>query len=200
MLAKLAATRSTCISRPTGAVIVLNQQVLATGYNGSMPGCAHCRDEGECYRRRVRGYDEDNKYDVCRAIHAEANAMAQAARRGISVEGATVYTTLSPCFVCTKLMASARISAVVYELEYDSPDPVRDQIWRQAIKEAGITCEQRSLSPEALALAVDYLGEVTSRRRLPKLGQPPLYFGGALRGLDSQAGAPVDPDRAKPST
>ena len=79
MLAKLAATRSTCLSRPTGAVIVLDRQVLATGYNGSMPGATHCLDEEECYRRKIRGYDEDNKYDVCRAIHAEANALAQAA-------------------------------------------------------------------------------------------------------------------------
>ena len=179
MLAKLAATRSTCLSRPTGAVIVLDRQVLATGYNGSMPGCAHCSDEGECHRRKIRGYDEDNKYDVCRAIHAEANAIAQAARRGISVEGATVYTTLSPCFVCTKLMASARIVHVVYEHEYDSVDPVRDRIWRQAVKDAGIRCEQRKLAPDVVELAVRSLTEVTSRRRLPKLGQAPLYFGGA---------------------
>ena len=178
MLAKLAATRSTCLSRPTGAVIVLDRQVLASGYNGSMPGCPHCVDEGKCYRRTIRGYDEDNKYDVCRAIHAEANALAQAARRGISVEGATLYTTLSPCFVCTKLLASARIVRVVYEHEYDSPDQQRDRIWRRAIKEAGMRCEQRSPAPEAVELAVRHLSEVTSSRRLPKVGQAPLYFGG----------------------
>jgi dCMP deaminase len=183
MLAKLAATRSTCLSRPTGAVIVLDRRVLATGYNGSMPGSPHCSDEGECYRRKLRGYDEDNKYDICRAIHAEANALAQAARQGISVEGATLYTTLSPCFSCTKLLASARILRLVFEHEYESPDPQRDRIWREAIREAGIQCEQRTLPPEVIELAVRYLSEVTSRRRLPKLGQPPLYFDrlGALK-------------------
>lgn len=172
LLAKLAAIRSTCLSRPAGVVIVLDRQVLATGYNGSMPGVAHCTDEGVCFRRSM-GAGEDDKYDICRAIHAEANAIAQAARRGVSIEGATVYTTLAPCFVCTKLMASARIRRVVYEHEYESADRQRDAIWRRAIAEAGIECEQLTLSTQTIARALELISSTTSvRRPLSETGKP----------------------------
>lgn len=172
LLAKLAAIRSTCLSRPAGAVIVLERQVLATGYNGSMPGVAHCTEEGVCFRRSF-GASEDDKYDVCRAIHAEANAIAQAARRGVSIEGATVYTTLAPCFTCTKLMASARIRRVVYEHVYESPDRERDAIWRQAIEEAGIECEQLTLTDETIERACRLVSATTSLRRpLTESGEP----------------------------
>jgi len=172
LLAKLAAIRSTCLSRPAGAVIVLDQQVLATGYNGSMPGVAHCTDEGVCFRRSFRA-GEDDKYDVCRAIHAEANAIAQAARRGVSIEGGTVYTTLAPCFVCTKLMASARIRRVVYEHEYESPDRQRDAMWRQAIEEAGIEYEQLTLTEATIERACRLITKTTSvRRPLSETGVP----------------------------
>jgi dCMP deaminase len=172
LLAKLAALRSTCLSRPTGAVIVLDRQVLATGYNGSMPGAPHCLDDGICYRRSVRG-EESGKYDICRAIHAEANAIAQAARRGVAVAGATVYTTLSPCYVCTKLMASARIKRVVYEHEYESPDRKRDTLWRDGVREARIELEQLILSPATVERAQQFIEGVTSmRRRLNGEGVP----------------------------
>jgi dCMP deaminase len=172
LLAKLAAIRSTCLSRPAGAVIVRDQQVLATGYNGSMPGVAHCTDDGVCFRRSFRA-GEGDKYDVCRAIHAEANAIAQAARRGVSIEGAIVYTTLAPCFVCTKLMASARIVRVVYEHEYESPDRARDVLWREAVEEAGIEYEQLTLTHETIARACRLLSTTTSvRRPLSDRGEP----------------------------
>ncbi len=173
LLAKLAAIRSTCLSRPAGAVIVLDRQVLATGYNGSMPGVAHCTEHGVCFRRSV-GAAEGDKYDVCRAIHAEANAIAQAARRGVSIEGATVYTTLAPCFVCTKLMASARIRRVVYEHEYESPNRERDRIWRRAVAEAGIECAQLTVTSETIARACELISSITSvRRPLSNEGKPP---------------------------
>ncbi|UCH36545.1 MAG: dCMP deaminase family protein [Armatimonadota bacterium] len=172
LLAKLAAIRSTCLSRPAGAVIVLDRQVLATGYNGSMPGVAHCTEDGVCFRRSFRA-GEDDKYDVCRAIHAEANAIAQAARRGVSIEGATLYTTLAPCFVCTKLMASARIVRVVYEHEYESPDRERDEMWRGALAEAGIECEQLTLTAATIERARELMSSITSvRRPLSDTGEP----------------------------
>ena len=172
LLAKLAAIRSTCLSRPAGAVIVRDQQLLATGYNGSMPGVAHCTDDGVCFRRSFRAGEHD-KYDVCRAIHAEANAIAQAARRGVSIEGATVYTTLAPCFVCTKLMASARIARVVYEHEYESPDRERDALWREVVEEAGIEYEQLTLTHQTVARACRLVSTTTSLRRpLSDKGEP----------------------------
>lgn len=165
LLAKLAACRSTCLSRPTGAVIVKGRQVLATGYNGSVPGGIHCIDEGECYRRRL-GAKDTEKLAWCRASHAEANAVAQAARAGIAIDGGGVYTTLSPCFACAKLLASAGIAEVVYELEYASADPERDRHWADALKEAGINSRPLELSPAAIEKAAQFLEADTSRRRL----------------------------------
>ena len=75
LLAKLAATRSTCLSRPVGAVIVLDRQVLVTGYNGAIPGAPHCTDEGSCYRRSLSFANDANKQNYCRSSHAEANAL-----------------------------------------------------------------------------------------------------------------------------
>ena len=89
MLAKLAASRSTCVSRPTGAVIVKDRQILATGYNGSLHSQPHCIDDGKCFRRGL-SWPEEMKYDMCRSAHAEANTIALAAKKGVSVEGATI--------------------------------------------------------------------------------------------------------------
>ena len=169
LLAKLAATRSTCLSRPVGAVIVHNRQVLATGYNGSVPGAAHCADEGQCYRRSQPFANDANKQNYCRSSHAEANALAQAARRGVAVEGATMYQTLAPCYTCTKLMAVAGIRRVVFEHDYESADPERDKMWRKAMEEAGIEVTQVRLSEDAVRQAVACMTEDTSKRRL---GEP----------------------------
>jgi len=165
LLAKLAACRSTCLSRPTGAVIVRSRQVMATGYNGSIPGAAHCIDDGICYRRRVGATDAE-KLAWCRASHAEANAIAQAARAGILIEGSTLYTTLSPCFTCVKLIASAGIKRVVYEHLYESANIARDRHWADALREAGIEAVHLRLSTEAIERACESLAGETSKRRL----------------------------------
>ena len=112
MMAKLAATRSTCLAFPVGAVIVKDRQVLATGYNGSPSGSAHCTAQGFCYP----GLDScDSPSGLpSRAIHAEANAIAQAAKHGISTHGASIYVTLEPCLYCLKLIISAGIREVFY--------------------------------------------------------------------------------------
>ncbi len=173
LIAKLVSTRSTCNSRPTGAVLVKDKQILATGYNGSMPGAPHCLDETMpdgspyCHRRALKIADVD-KYNYCRASHAEANAIAQAARYGVAIKGASLYVTLQPCFVCIKLLATAQIERVYYELAYDSQDRGRDAFWEAAIKEAGFKVfRQLAISEEALAYILPSLERVTSRRRLP---------------------------------
>jgi len=98
------ATRATCNRKRVGAVIVRDRFILATGYNGSIPGLPHCDDIGHLI--------ED---DHCiRTVHAEANAICQSARNGARVEGATLYVTASPCFTCFKLCASAGIACIVY--------------------------------------------------------------------------------------
>jgi|UniRef100_A0A7C5ELT4 dCMP deaminase len=173
LIAKLVSTRSTCNSRPTGAVLVKDRQILATGYNGSMPGAPHCADQvlpdGSPYcHRRALHIDDFDKYNFCRASHAEANAIAQAARHGVAIKGASLYVTLEPCYVCVKLLATAQIERVFFELPYESRDDLRDAYWKQAVAEAGFKeYRQLTISPEALAYILPRLTEITSLRRLP---------------------------------
>lgn len=172
ILAKMAASRSTCISRPTGAIIVRNKQVLSTGYNGSMPGIAHCTDDGACFRRSS-GASDAGKYDNCRSAHAEANAIAQAAKNGIDIEGAEIYVTLYPCYVCTKLLVQAGIKKVYYEFEYKSPDAKRDKLWEEALKQAGLEIEKVNISEKAIKKTlVTVLGATSWRRELKSTGEP----------------------------
>lgn len=172
ILAKIAATRSTCISRPTGAVIVRNKQVLSTGYNGSMPNVEHCSDEGACFRRRS-GAADAGKYDNCRSAHAEANAIAQAAKTGIDINGADIYVTLYPCYVCTKLLVQAGIKKVFYEYEYESQDEKRDKLWEEALKQANLKTEKIILSDESITKTIFALTGATSwRRELEEDGTP----------------------------
>ncbi len=173
LIAKLVSTRSTCNSRPTGAVLVKDKQILATGYNGSMPGAPHClgqfMPDGSpyCHRRALK-IDDVDKYNFCRASHAEANAIAQAARHGVAIKGATLYVTLEPCYVCVKLLATAQIERVFFELPYESRDERRDNFWKQAVEEAGfLEYRQLTVSPEALEYILPSLTGPTSTRRLP---------------------------------
>lgn len=175
-VAKIVSTRSTCNSRPTGAVIVRDKHILATGYNGSPPGAPHCLGqfdkEGNPYcHSRAMGAGERDKFDFCRSSHAEANAVAQAARLGVQVEGASIYVTLAPCYVCTKLLASARIKHIYFEHDYESSDRTRDQHWSSAFSEMGIeTWEKIRLSEESITQFTEALSRITSERRLPRRG------------------------------
>jgi dCMP deaminase len=172
LIAKLVSTRSTCNSRPTGAVLVKDRQILSTGFNGSMPGAPHCSDEvmtdGAPYcRRRAMHISDADKYNYCRASHAEANAIAQAARHGVPIKGSTLYVTLEPCYVCLKLLATAQVEGVYFELGYESKDGPRDNVWKQSVKEAGFKVyRQLSISAEALEQIIPNIVEVTSERRL----------------------------------
>ncbi|MGL5032277.1 MAG: deoxycytidylate deaminase, partial [Microcystaceae cyanobacterium] len=122
MMAKLAATRSTCLAFPVGAVIVKDRQLLATGYNGSPSGSVHCTAQGYCYPGLETCAASSSL--PSRAVHAEANAIAQAAKHGISTQGATIYITLEPCISCLKLIISAGIKEVFYETSFNQGDKV----------------------------------------------------------------------------
>jgi len=164
-LAKLAASRSTCLSRPTGCVIVRDKQILSTGYNGSMPGVPHCSDEGRCYRRSIEASDE-GKYDFCRSIHAEANAVALAAREGVSLDGATAYMTLFPCYVCTKLLVRAGIREIVYEMGYNSKNADRDRHWKEVFEGVKVKIHQVELTESEKKILGNFIANKTSERRL----------------------------------
>ncbi|MFO7179378.1 MAG: dCMP deaminase family protein [Pseudomonadota bacterium] len=103
-IAREVASRSTCDRKHVGAVIVRDRMILATGYNGSIRGLSHCDDEGHLM--------EDGH--CVRTVHAEANAIVQAARNGVRVDQGDIYITASPCFGCFKLIANAGLRRVVY--------------------------------------------------------------------------------------
>lgn len=115
-IADVVASRSTCVRHFVGAVLVRKGQILATGYNGSAKGAAHCSDIG-CIREE-RNIASGEQHEVCRAIHAEANAIIQCALHGVSCQGATLYCTHSPCILCMKLLINAKIKEVHYRNEY----------------------------------------------------------------------------------
>lgn len=106
--AKVAATRATCQRLKVGAVVVVDKQVVATGYNGSAPGLPHCTDVG-C--DVVGGH-------CIRTVHAEMNAIAQAARRGVKIDGASIYTTAAPCWNCFRVLLNAGIAEYIWVLDY----------------------------------------------------------------------------------
>lgn len=115
-MARLASRRSSCHRRAVGAVIVKNKQVLTTGYNGNPPEFEHCATMG-CIREMLN-VPSGQHHELCTGLHAEQNAIIQAAVTGVSIAGATLYTTTFPCVTCAKMIMAARIAEVVYDEGY----------------------------------------------------------------------------------
>jgi dCMP deaminase len=122
------ATRSTCLRRQVGAVIVLDRHIIATGYNGAPRGLAHCQEVG-CLREQQQ-IASGQRHELCRALHAEQNAIIQAAVSGVSIADGTLYTNVFPCVLCAKMLINSRISRIVYEQDY--PDELSHQLLEQA--------------------------------------------------------------------
>lgn len=118
-IAHLGAKRATCIRRQCGAVIVKDNEVISTGYNGAPKGLPHC-DENSCLRKKLN-IPSGERHEICRATHAEMNAIAQAAKRGASIENADIYITTSPCAMCSKLIINSGIKRIFLD-NYDYPD------------------------------------------------------------------------------
>jgi len=119
-MAHLVAKRSTCLRRQVGAVLVKDNRVLATGYNGAPKGLPHCVDLGKCLREEL-GIPSGQRHELCVGLHAEQNCIIQAAVFGVSTRGATLYTTTFPCAICAKMLINAEISEVVYDADYEDP-------------------------------------------------------------------------------
>ena len=129
-MAHLISTRSTCVRRQVGAVIVKDKRVLTTGYNGSPKGTMHCEDLG-CIRDQ-QNIPSGTRHELCRGVHAEQNAVIQAAYFGISIDGATLYTTTYPCSMCAKILINAGIKEIVYA------DSYLDELSKMLFKETNI--------------------------------------------------------------
>ncbi len=129
-IAELVAERSTCLRRKVGAILVQDRRVLATGYNGAPKGLTHCEEIG-CLREKLK-IKPGKRIEICRGVHAEQNALVQAASFGIKVAGASLYCTHQPCITCTKLLINAGITGIYVKKLY--PDPLANAL----LKEAGI--------------------------------------------------------------
>jgi len=132
-IATLVASRSTCMRRQVGAVMVKEKNILATGYNGTPSGITHCSVTG-CLREQLK-VPSGERHELCRGLHAEQNAIIQAARHGINIDGATLYCTHSPCIICSKMLINAGIRQIVYQVGYP------DQLSLDMLGEAGIGFE-----------------------------------------------------------
>ena len=127
-IAKLASTRSTCIRRHVGAVLVKEKKILATGYNGAPSGISHCVDVG-CLRDEEQ-IPSGQRHELCRGLHAEQNAILQAAYHGVSIQGSVLFCTNFPCVICSKMLINAGIRQIFYLEGY--PDPLSEKMLREA--------------------------------------------------------------------
>ncbi len=136
-MCEFVSTWSSCArsGRSVGAIITKNKRILTTGYNGAPSGIFNCRDKGVCMRDEL-GIPSGTQHEKCYAVHAEQNAIIQAAKLGVSVDGATLYCTHQPCTICTKMIINSGISRIVYKYPYP------DKFAQELLEEAGIECEQ----------------------------------------------------------
>ena len=136
-LAWLVAERSTCVRHHVGAVIVRDKRILTTGYNGAAANIKDCLELG-CLRNQLN-IPSGTRHEICRAIHADQNAIIQAGTHGININGGTLYCTHSPCILCAKMIANAKIKRVIMSIEYP------DETFKNLFKEAGIQFETMSI-------------------------------------------------------
>lgn len=137
-VAYLVSTRSTCLRRSVGAVIVRDKHILSTGHCGAPRGMSHC-DEVGCLREKLR-IPSGKRQELCRGVHAEQNAIIQAALHGVSTLNGTIYITYQPCITCAKMIINAGITRVIYGCTY------ADELGIGMLEEAGVEFELQDLS------------------------------------------------------
>ena len=143
-ITNLVAKRSTCRRRSVGAVLVKDKRVLATGYNGAPSGIAHCLDIG-CLREQM-DIASGERHELCRGIHAEQNAIIQAALHGVSIKDSTLYCTNLPCSICAKMIVNAGIRKIYYQSGY-ADAMSKEMLAAAAIKTVQFTPEKPEKSP-----------------------------------------------------
>ncbi|MDZ4183553.1 MAG: cytidine/deoxycytidylate deaminase family protein [Desulfuromonadales bacterium] len=136
-IAKLVASRSTCLRRQVGAVMVKDKNILSTGYNGTPSGIRHCSEVG-CLRQQMN-VPSGERHELCRGLHAEQNAIIQAAKHGVNIDGAVLYCTHSPCIICSKMLINSGVKRIVCTDGY--PDPLA----KAMLDEAGLIVETMGL-------------------------------------------------------
>jgi dCMP deaminase len=129
-IAALVATRSTCIRRHVGAIIVKDNRILSTGYNGTPTGIRHCLERG-CLRDELE-IPSGQRHELCRGLHAEQNAIIQAAYHGVTIEGGEIYCTNQPCIICAKMIINAGLKKIIIRNSYP------DELATEMLAEAGL--------------------------------------------------------------
>lgn len=127
-ITKVISSRSTCLRRKVGALIVKEKRILATGYNGAPRGLKHCEEIG-CLREQNK-IPSGERQELCRALHAEQNAIIQAALHGVSIKDATIYATCQPCVVCAKMIINSGIKKIIFSGDY--PDKLAKEMLNEA--------------------------------------------------------------------
>lgn len=127
-ITRVVASRSTCLRRQVGAIIVKDKRILSSGYNGAPSGLPHCSEVG-CLREKL-SVPSGERHELCRGLHAEQNAIIQGAVHGVSLAGGTVYSTTQPCVLCSKMLINAQIRKIVFQGSY--PDDLSLSLLREA--------------------------------------------------------------------
>ncbi len=133
-IAEIVKKRSTCLRRQVGAVIVKDNRIITTGYNGAPSGLKHCEEIGGCEREKLH-IPSGQRHELCRALHAEQNAIIQAALAGVSTKDCTIYVTTQPCVICSKMIINSGIKRIVYK------GPYPDELSLAMLNEANIEIE-----------------------------------------------------------
>lgn len=127
-ITELVGRRTTCTRRAVGAILVKDKRILATGYNGAPSGVRHCAETG-CLREQLN-VPSGERHELCRGVHAEQNAIVQAAYHGVSINGSTLFCTTQPCSICAKLLINAGVKTIYYTSGY--ADPLSEEMLREA--------------------------------------------------------------------
>ena len=133
-ICQVVAERSTCLRRQVGALLVGNRRLLATGYNGAPQGLPHCAETG-CLRDQMK-IPSGERQELCRGLHAEQNAIIQAAVHGVALQNVTCYSTIQPCITCAKMLINANVTRIVYQGDYP------DELAAQMLEAAGVELVQ----------------------------------------------------------
>ncbi len=141
-IAYLVSTRSTCLRRRVGCVLVKDKRILATGYNGAPANVPHCLETG-CLRARL-GIPSGERHEICRGLHAEQNVIIQAAVHGVSISGSQIYCTTHPCVQCSKMLINCGVRTICYCESYP------DELAQQMLDEAGVELVKMAI-PEDLS-------------------------------------------------
>jgi len=128
-ITKQVATRSTCLRRKVGAIIVKDKRILTTGYNGAPRGIKSCLEIGTCLRQELK-VPSGQRHEICRALHAEQNAIIQAAYHGVNISGSDIYSTTQPCSLCAKMLINSGIKRIYYYEDY--PDEFALSLLKEA--------------------------------------------------------------------